>query len=82
MVLADYDVELVSVTVPDPRGRMDDESRGLLEPNRRDLIMLCAGAGFVVTAMLAGWGLSKLLRREPPPETAPPPSDSNAPGEG
>ena len=80
-VLADFDVELVSVSVPDSRQQMDDEPRGLLEPNRRDLIMLCAGGGFVVTAMLAGWGLSKLLRREPPLETPPPP-DPNAPQEG
>jgi eukaryotic-like serine/threonine-protein kinase len=81
VVLADFDVELVSVNVPEPRQQLDDEPRGLLEPNRRDLIMLCAGGGFVVTAMLAGWGLSKLLRREPPPETTPPP-DTNAPQEG
>jgi serine/threonine-protein kinase len=63
LVLANFDVELVSV--PQPKNSRD-EPRGLLELNRRDAIMLAAGGVLVSFAVLAGWGLNKLLRHEPP----------------
>lgn len=66
---ANIDVELVSI--PDPAiqsKRRDGEKRGLFELNLRDVIMLVAGGLLVVIAITAGWGINKLLRREPPPQ--------------
>jgi serine/threonine protein kinase len=74
----DIDVELVSIPLP-PAGATD-ESRGLLELNRRDAIMLCAGGAMVLSAILAGYGLSRALRKEPAPVEPTPPT--NAPPEG
>jgi eukaryotic-like serine/threonine-protein kinase len=76
VAMADYDVELVSV----PEPRRSGDQRGLLELNRRDAIMLVAGGTLVFAAIAAGWGLSRVLRRQPQPESpagdpgpAPPP---------
>lgn len=73
MTLANFDVELVPVDLPAPirEPRPVERPRGLFELNRRDVIMLVAGAAFVVIAVLAGWGLSKALGGKPP-ETTPP----------
>jgi eukaryotic-like serine/threonine-protein kinase len=70
----DIDVELVSVPLP------SDDARGLFELNRRDAIMLCAGGAMVLTAILAGYGLSRALHKEPPPVEQNPPA--HAPPEG
>jgi hypothetical protein len=70
----DIDVELVSIPLPAEA----DDRRGLLELNRRDIIMLCGGGAMVLGAILIGYGLSRALHKEPPPE----PPDPNAPKEG
>jgi len=72
----DFDVELV--TIPPPRAPKDDddeddEPRPLTELDRRDVIMLCAGGGMVFGAILMGFGLSRLLRKTPPPDPEPTP---------
>ena len=64
---AAIDVELIPI--PMPQSGFRAESRGLLELNRRDALMLVAGGVLVVAAIAAGWGLFRLLHREPPPET-------------
>lgn len=69
----DIDVELISIPLPTEGA---EPSRGLLELNRRDVIMLCGGGAMVLGAILAGYGLSRALRKEPPAE------DPNAPKEG
>jgi serine/threonine protein kinase len=76
--LASFDVELVPVELPTPsrQSRIADRQRGLFELSRRDVIMLVAGGLFVVIAVLAGWGLSKVLGSKPP-ETTPPPTAPN-----
>jgi serine/threonine protein kinase len=66
----EIDVELVSL---EPSA----DARGLIELNRRDVIMLCAGGGLVFSAVCGAWGLSRLLRRPSHQETQdiqPPPS--------
>lgn len=73
---AEYDVELVAIPPPDTRRPKaneddDDEERGLTELNRRDVIMLCGGGLMVFGAILMGFGLSRALRRTPPPEPEP-----------
>ncbi|HEY8503206.1 MAG TPA: serine/threonine-protein kinase [Gemmataceae bacterium] len=79
----DYGVELVPV-LP----RVSDADRPLTELSRRDAIMLATGGGAVLLAIVAGWGLSRLLRRDlpapaPPPEPPPEPApDPNAPPPG
>lgn len=47
------------------------EERGLLEFDRRDWIMLAAGAASVLVAVGVGYGLARLVRKKPeesPPE--------------
>jgi len=70
----DIDVELVSIPLPAEA----DDRRGLVELNRRDVIMLCGGGAMVLGAILIGYGLSRALHKEPPPE----PPEPNAPKEG
>jgi len=70
----DIDVELVSIPLPES----PDDRRGLLELNRRDVIMLCGGGAMVLGAILVGYGLSRALHKEPPAE----PPDANAQKEG
>ena len=80
--LASFDVELIPV--PLPAGDAKDgrrARRGLLELNRRDAIMLVAGAALVILAILVGFGLSKLLGHKPPPEPPAAPTP-NEPPEG
>jgi eukaryotic-like serine/threonine-protein kinase len=62
----DIDVELVPVSAPTQAA--EDDRRGLLDLNRRDVIMLCGGGAMVLGAILAGYGVSRALRKEPPPE--------------
>ena len=66
-------MELVSVP-PEPvrRRKAEEEPRGWLELNRRDAVMLITGGTLTSLALLAGWGLYRLLRVEPPPDTSPP----------
>lgn len=71
VVMAEFDVELVEV-MPPAAPRDPDEERELSDIDRRDMIMLGAGAGFVFAAVLGGFGLSRALRRtpqEPTPES-------------
>ena len=37
---------------------------GALDLNRREAIAACAGGGIVLAALLIGYGVSRLLRRE------------------
>jgi serine/threonine protein kinase len=76
------DVELIPIPPPSASRQDGEEPRGLLELNRRDAIMLIAGGLLVAIAILAGWGLSKLFRREPPPENPPAAPSPNPPAEG
>ena len=78
--VASFDVELVSVSVPEPaKKKRGDDRKGLFEFDRRDALMATIGALLVVAAIIAGWGLSKALRRSPPPEPTP---EASAPKEG
>jgi|SRR5262245_3239282 len=77
----EIDVEVVSVPPPEPARRADDEPRGWLELNRRDAVMLIAGGVLTSLALLSGWGLSRLFRREPP-DPAANPEKSGQPPEG
>ena len=66
------DVELIPIPDPVASKRRGDEPRGLMELNRRDVLMLCSGGGLVLAAVAVGWGLYRVLRREPAPEQTPP----------
>jgi len=81
-VTPEFDVELIPT--PDPvKGRdINEPRRGLLQLNRRDVLMLCTGGALVAAALAVGWGLSRALRREPNPEQTAPPSSDNPPPEG
>jgi eukaryotic-like serine/threonine-protein kinase len=80
---SEIDVELVSVPPPEPaRRRSEEETRGWLELNRRDAVMLIAGGILTSLALLSGWGLSRWLRRETPPDPATHPQRSGEPPEG
>ncbi len=62
----EVEVELVTMPLPVPAPQpmlepVPDE-RGLLELNRRDLIMLIGGGTGVIAALGAGYGLARLLR--------------------
>ena len=77
------DVELVSVPPPEPARRPgEEEARGWLELNRRDAVMLIAGGVLTSLALLCGWGLSRVLRREPPPDPVGHPDKSGEPPGG
>lgn len=54
---SEFDVELVPLPPPPSA-----DDRSLAELNRRDVIMLAAGAGGVLVAILAGYGLSRLVK--------------------
>lgn len=76
----EFDVEVVGVMPPTPvmpgaptgppSTTDDGDGRGLLELDRRDFIMAGAGGVIVAIAFLAGYGLSRLLRTDPPPTTS------------
>lgn len=62
----EVEVELVAMPAPGPQAEpliepLPDE-RGLLELNRRDLIMLIGGGMGVIGALGVGYGLARLLR--------------------
>jgi hypothetical protein len=72
----EVEVELVAMPAPGPRAEpliepLPDE-RGLLELNRRDLIMLIGGGTGVIGALGVGYGLARLLRglKSSPAETS------------
>jgi len=74
------DVELVSVSVPDAaKTKRGDDPKGFFDFNRRDALMATIGGLLVVAAIIAGWGLSKALRRSPPAEPIP---EASVPKEG
>ena len=87
---SEFDVELIDVTpslspaypsTPSLES-LTEEPRSLLELNRRDVIMLVIGGAMVVTAILGGYGLSRVLRRTPPAEiTSPAPETEAAPAQ-
>ena len=75
----EVDVELVVMpppvviqAPPEVRVVQVKDERSLLQPDRRDWIMLASGAAGVLAAVGLGYGLARLLRK-PPPE--PPASD-------
>jgi hypothetical protein len=78
----EYDVELVPVPLPGatpepliaPRpGHGDD--RPLTDLHRRDFIMLGAGGGGVLLAILGGYGLAQAFRRKKEPVEPEKPKD-------
>ncbi|HEX3151626.1 MAG TPA: protein kinase [Gemmataceae bacterium] len=76
----DMDVELVSVPAMPVKPAEEEEKRGLFELDRRDAIMLCAGGAMVLTAIIAGYGVSRALRKETPPPAEP--NETGTPKEG
>jgi serine/threonine protein kinase len=60
--VGEYDVELVAIPVPPPKGKLPGTKRTLFDLDRRDFIMLAAGAGGAVAAILSAMGLAKLVR--------------------
>lgn len=78
----DYDVELIDVPPAKKLPSIDaeeSENRGLFELNRRDVIMMSFGGAMVVTAILGGYGLSKLFRRPSPSELNQNPPETESP---
>jgi serine/threonine protein kinase len=73
-VEAGYDVDLIPIDEVGPRR---EPSRGALDLNRREAVAACAGGGIVLAALLLGYGVSRLLRREPADST-----DGDLPKEG
>ena len=76
----EYDVEIVTVAPPEfmppptsappaPKTKDPDEPRGLLDLDRRDYIMASIGGGIVLSAILLGYGVSRLLRGPTPVPT-------------
>ncbi len=68
-----YDVELV------PTRDLPRSDRSLLELDRRDLVMLSAGGGLVLTAIVLGWGIAQMVARPMSVETSPAPVASDQP---
>ena len=71
----EVNVELVTEPFPPPAPQVQvvkvQDDRGLLEFDRRDWIMLAAGAASVLAAVGVGYGLARLVRKKPedsPPE--------------
>ncbi len=71
----EVNVELVTMPLPAPVPQVQPvkvkDDRGLLEFDRRDWIMLAAGAASVLAAVGVGYGLARLVRKKPeetPPE--------------
>jgi serine/threonine protein kinase len=79
----EYDVEIIGP--PPKKQRALGEPRSLLELDRRDYIMAGIGGGLVLTAILAGYGLSRLFRNSSPAGTTPveqqPPDSAGPPRE-
>jgi eukaryotic-like serine/threonine-protein kinase len=73
-VEAGYDVELIPI---DELGPGREPPRGALDLNRREAVAACAGGAIVLAALLLGYGVSRLLRREPAEST-----DGDLPKEG
>lgn len=63
----EYDVEIIGP--PPKKPRAPGARRGLLEIDRRDCIMAGIGGGLVLTAILAGYGISRMFRK--PPSSSP-----------
>lgn len=59
----EFDVELVAVPCPPPvKPRIPRDQRSLLDLDRRDFIMMSAGVGGTLAAVLLGLGVAKLLQ--------------------
>lgn len=69
----EVDVELVPEPVPPVQVMREQGDRPLWEIDRRDWIMLAAGAAGVLMAVGVGYGLARLVRKKPPEE--PPPAE-------
>jgi eukaryotic-like serine/threonine-protein kinase len=70
----EYDVEIIGAAPPPliaPTRNIDRETRPLTVLDRRDWIMLGAGAGVATGALLIGYGLSRMLRSTPSTDSAP-----------
>jgi serine/threonine protein kinase len=65
----EFDVELVAIDLPAAADRL--RGRSLLDPDRRDAIMLAIGAGGALVAVGLGYGLSRMLSRAPADATEP-----------
>jgi len=66
MAVVEYDVELVAIPCPPPVApRKPREQRSLFDLDRRDFLMMSAGVGGTVAAVLFGLGVAKLLQRKP-----------------
>jgi hypothetical protein len=66
----EYDVEIIGPVPPpviEPLRPIVEDNRGLFDLNRRDWIMLGIGSGVMGSALLLGFGLSRLLRKKPEP---------------
>jgi len=71
---AEYDVEIVTAPIPQPaaappKPKGDGDDRSLLDLDRRDYMMAGIGGGLVLSAILAGYGISRLFRKAPPTTT-------------
>jgi hypothetical protein len=67
----EVDVELVTVPEPEfapPPEPPVPEERPLWPPDRRDWLMLAAGAFGVLSAVGVGYGLARVLKRKEPDE--------------
>lgn len=73
-VYDEVEVELVpepAVVPPPMQVVRDEDDRGALEFDRRDWVMLAAGAAGVLFAVGVGYGLARLARKKPPEESPP-----------
>ncbi len=61
----DFDVELIAIPCAPPKPVKPRDQRSLFEPDRRDFIMLGAGVGATVAAVLVGLLAAKAFQSKP-----------------